>query len=126
MASINWKNVDSDVRRMARELVEDPEYQEALRRRLVDRKAPTMMRLLLQWPDQKARDPQELWRGKPPLTVVFKHPLGYDPLAEQTRLMIEKQTARERQEQREKQTAAASPPPEDPPDPDTPELVRGI
>ena len=123
---VNWKNVALDVRRAARALIEDPEYQEALRRRLADGKATRMMRRLWQWADKKSRDPQEPRRNKPPLTVVLKHPLGYDPLAEQTRLMIEKQTARESQEQREKQTAAASPPPEDPPDPDTPELVRDI
>ncbi len=107
---------------MARELVEDPEYQEALRRRLADSKAPRMMRLLLQWPDQKARDPQELWRGKPPLTVVLKHlPGQYDPLAENTRQrqMIEakareEQKARARQEARDKQSADATP--EDPPE----------
>ena len=44
-----------------------------------------MMRLLLQWPDKKSRDPGELRRGKLPLTVVMPYlpgdPRG-DPLRE--------------------------------------------
>jgi len=45
MARIKWTNVALDVRRKARELVEDPEYLAALDRRLADGKAPRMMRL---------------------------------------------------------------------------------
>ena len=110
---------------MARELVEDPEYRAALHRSLADGKAPRMRRLLLQWPDQKARDPQELWRRKPPHTVVMKHlpgdPRG-DPLREKTQRMIEAK-AREEEEARAQQAAAAAAP-EEPADPDHPELVR--
>jgi hypothetical protein len=117
MARIKWTNVASDVRRMARGLVEDPEYRAALHRRLADGKAPR--RLLLLWPDQKARDPQELRRGKPPLTVAMNHlpgdPAG-DPLREKTQRMIEakereEQEARAQQAAPDKQAAAA---PEDP------------
>jgi hypothetical protein len=122
---INWTNVASDVRRMARELVEDPEYRAALHRRLADGKAPRMRRLLLQWADTKSRDPEELWRGKPPHTVASKYlpwdPRG-DPLREKTQRMIEAK-AREEEEARAQQAAAAAAP-EEPADPDHPELVR--
>ena len=129
MARIKWNKVDSDVRRMARELVEDPEYRAALRRRLADGKAPRMMRLLLQWPEQKARDPQELRRGKPPLTVVMKYlpgdPAG-DSMREQTQRMIEPK-AREEEEARTRHAAGERPAtatPEKPSDPDQLEVYR--
>jgi hypothetical protein len=130
MARIKWNNVASDVRRMARELVEDPEYRAALHRRLADGKAPRMMRLLLQWADTKSRDPAELQRGKPTLTVATKHlpgdPAG-DPMREQTQRMIEakarEEEARARQEEdaRARQAAGDRPAaarPEEPSDPD--------
>src|SRR5258707_6551577 len=119
MARIKWTNVASDVRRKARALVEDPEYLAALDRRLVDGKAPRMMRLLLQWPDQKARDPEELRRGLPPVTVASKYlpwdPRG-DPMREQSERMIaakerEEEEARAQQAVPDNQAAAA---PEDP------------
>jgi hypothetical protein len=135
MARIKWANVASDVRRMARALVEDPEYLAALERRLADGKAPQMMRLLLQWADQKARDPQERRRGKPPLTVAMKYlpgdPAG-DSMREQTQRMIEakarEEEARARQagDARAKQAARDKPaalPPADASDPDELELV---
>ena len=119
MARIKWTNVALDVRRKARELVEDPEYLAALDRRLADGKAPRMRRLLLQWPDQKARDPDELRRGLPPLTVASKYlpwdPRG-DPMREQSERMIaakerEEEEARAQQAAPDKQVAVA---PEDP------------
>jgi hypothetical protein len=133
MARIKWNNVDSDVRRMARELVEDPEYRAALQRRLADGKAPRMMRLLLQWPDQRARDPQELRRGKPPLTVVMKYlpgdPAG-DSMREQTQRMIEAKEeearARQAEDARAQQAARDKPAalqPDNPSDPDELEVV---
>jgi hypothetical protein len=121
MARIKWTNVASDVRRKARALVEDPEYLAALDRRLADGKAPRMMRLLLQWPDQKARDPDELRRGLPPLTVASKYlpwdPRG-DPMREQSERMIaakerEEEEARAQQAAPDKQVAAAPEEPEE-------------
>ena len=113
---------------MARGLVEDPEYRAALHRRLADGKAPRMRRLLLQWPDKKSRDPAELQRGKPTLTVAMKHlpgdPAG-DPLREKTQRMIDakarEEEARTRQEEdaRAQQAARDQPaalPPDDPSD----------
>jgi hypothetical protein len=135
MARIKWTNVASDVRRKARELVEDPEYLAALDRRLADGKAPRMMRLLLQWADTKSRDPAELRRGKPTLTVATKHlpgdPAG-DPLRERTQRMVEakarEEEARARQEEaaRAQQAARDKPaalPPDDPSDPEELEVV---
>ncbi len=126
---VNWKNVALDVRRAARALIEDPEYQEALRRRLADGKAPRMMRWLWQWADKKSRDPQEPRRHKPPFTIVLKHlPGQYDPLAEKTRQMIEAKATREEQEACARQEAcdkqAADTTPEDPPAPDVLEVYR--
>jgi hypothetical protein len=103
-----WENVDAAIRRMARELVEDPEYRAALHRRLADGKAPRMMRLVLQFADKKARDPRERRRGKPPLTVVMRYlpgdPKG-DPLREREQRMIE---AKERAEEAARAQQAAS------------------
>lgn len=117
---IKWDRVVLDLRRRARALVEDPRYLESLRRRLIDGKAPRMMRLLLQWPDKKARDPEEQGRGKPPLTVVMDHlPGTYDPLAERQKAMIaaleadEALQARAREEARTKQATAEAAPPDD-------------
>jgi hypothetical protein len=116
MARIKWTNVALDVRRMARELVEDPEYLAALHRRLADGKATRMKRLLLQWADTKSRDPYELRRGKPPLTVVTKYlpgdPAAHDPMREKTQRMIEakereEEEARAQQAAPDKQAAAA-------------------
>jgi len=115
MARIKWTNVASDVCRMARALVEDPEYLAALERRLADGKAPQMMRFLLQWPDQKARDPQELRRGKPPLTVVMKYLPGDPRMGEAT---AREEEARAQQAARDKPAAPA-----DSSDPDELELV---
>src|SRR5258707_11688391 len=121
MARINWTNVALDVRRKARPLVEDPEYLAALDRRLADGKAPRMRRLLLQWPDQKARDPDELRRGLPPLTVASKYlpwdPRG-DPMREQSERMIaakerEEEEARAQQAAPDKQVAVAPEEPEE-------------
>jgi len=106
---IKWDKVVLDARRRARALVEDPGYQESLRRRLADGKAPKMMALLLRWPEKKSRDPYELRRGKPPLTVATKYlpwdPRG-DPMREQGERMIEAK-AREEEEARARQAAAA-------------------
>jgi hypothetical protein len=116
-----WENVDAAVRRMARELVEDPAYRAALHRRLADGKAPRMMRLLLQWPDKKSRDPRERRRGKPTLTVAMAYlpwdPKG-DPLRERAQRMIEakeraEEAARAQQAPPANQAAAG---PEDPED----------
>jgi hypothetical protein len=110
MARIKWENVDADVRRMARELVEDPEYRAALHRRLADGKAPRMMRLLLQWADKKSRDPRELRRGKPTLTVATKYlpgdPAG-DPMREKTQRMIEAKAREEQARARQEEDARA-------------------
>ena len=132
MARIKWTNVASDVRRMARALVEDPEYLAALERRLADGKAPRMMRLLLQWADQKARDPQERRRGKPPLTVAMEYlpgdPAG-DSMREQTRMIEarareEEARARQAGDARAQQVARDKPAaPADASDPDELELV---
>jgi len=105
----------------------------ALDRRLADGKAPRMMRLLLQWPDQKARDPQELRRGKPPLTVVMKYlpgdPAG-DSMREQTQRMIEAKEgearARQAEDARAQQAARDKPAalqPDNLSDPDELEVV---
>jgi hypothetical protein len=116
---IRWDKLAMEVRRKARALVEDPECQESLRRRLEDGKAPRMMRLLLEWPDKKSRDPEELRRGRRPVTYMLPFRLGeYDPLAEREKAMIaaqeaqEEQEARERQEARNKQSAATAASPE--------------
>ncbi len=126
---INWDKVVLDLRRRARALVEDPAYQESLRRRLTDGKAPRMMALLLRWPEKKSRDPYERRRGKPPLTIVMDHlPGEYDPLAEREGAMIEAQQADEALQARVREGAgikqAAAAPPEDPPDPDALELYQ--
>jgi hypothetical protein len=126
MARIKWTNVASDVRRKARELVEDPEYLAALDRRLVDGKAPGMRRLLLQWADTKSRDPEELRRGLPPFTVASKYlpwdPRG-DPMREQTQRMIEAK-AREEEEARAQQEASDKHAAEAPEEPMDLEVVR--
>lgn len=132
---IRWDKRAMDVRRAARALVEDPEYQESLRRRLDDGKAPQMMRLLLQWPAMKSHDPRELWRGKPPLAYGSKY-LPWDPradpLRERAQRMIEakarEEEARARQagDARAQQAAREKPaalPPADASDPDELELV---
>jgi hypothetical protein len=111
-----------DVRRAARALVEDPEYQESLRRRLDDGKAPQMMRLLLQWPALKSRDRRELRRGKPPLVVGSMKYLPWDPradpLRERAQRMIEakarqEEEARARPAAPDKQVAVAPEEPEE-------------
>ena len=129
MARIKWTNVASDVRRMARELVEDPEYLAALDRRLADGKAPGMRRLLLQWADTKSRDPEELRRGLPPFTVASEY-LPWDPahdnMREQTDRMIAAR-AREEEDARAQQAAGDRPAtatPEEPSDPDQLEVYR--
>ena len=126
MARIKWTNVALDVRRKARALVEDPEYLAALDRRLADGKAPRMMRLLLQWADTKSRDPEELRRGLPPVTVASKY-LPWDPRGDPMRVKTQ-QEARARQEEdaRAQQAARDKPaalPPDDPSAPDELELV---
>ena len=106
---------------MARGLVEDPEYLAALDRRLADGKAPRMRRLLLQWADTKSRDPDELRRGLPPLTVAMKYLPGdprADPMREQSERMIaakerEEEEARAQQAAPDKQVAAAAEEPEE-------------
>jgi hypothetical protein len=117
---IRWDKRAMEVRRAARALVEDPEYQESLRRRLDDGKAPQMMRLLLQWPAMKSHDPRELRRGKPPLVVGSMKYLPWDPradpLRERAQRMIEakarqEEEARARPAAPDKQAAAT---PEDP------------
>src|SRR5258705_3544247 len=130
---IRWDKLAMEVRRRARALVEDPECQESLRRRLGDGKAPRMMRLLLEWPDKKSRDPDELRRGTPPLTYMLPFHLGeYDPLAEQEKVMIaaqeaqEEQEAHERREARNKLSAATAASPEEPPGSNDLQLVRDI
>jgi len=128
MARIKWTNVALDVRRKARALVEDPEYLAALDRRLADGKAPRMRRLLLQWPDQKARDPEELRRGLPPFTVASKYlpwdPRG-DPMREKTQRMIEAK-AREEEEARAKQAAPANQAAAAPEDPEEGEPLESV
>ena len=126
MARIKWTNVALDVRRKARALVEDPEYLAALDRRLADGKAPRMRRLLLQWADTKSRDPEELRRGLPPVTVASKY-LPWDPRGDPMRVKTQ-QEARARQEEdaRAQQAARDKPaalPPDDPSDPEELEVV---
>jgi hypothetical protein len=126
-----WDKVVPDMRRRARALVENPEYQESLRRRLLDGKAPKMLALLLQWPEKKSRDPYEQERGKPPLTVVVDHTPGtYDPLAEREKAMLEAQKAEEAlraragEETRTAQATAAAVVPDEPSDGEALELYE--
>jgi hypothetical protein len=128
---IAWDRVVLDLRRRARALVEDPQYQESLRRRLADGKAPRMRRLLWQSPEKKARDPYERRRGKPPLPVVMSHRPGqYDPLAAQEKAMLERQAeqeeqeARIRQETQDREAARPAAAPHEPSDPDALELYQ--
>jgi hypothetical protein len=126
-----WDKVVPDMRRRARALVENPEYQESLRRRLLDGKAPKMLALLLQWPEKKSRDPYEQELGKPQLTVVVDRTPGtYDPLAEREKAMLEAQKAEEAlraragEETRTAQATAAAVVPDEPSDGEALELYE--
>jgi hypothetical protein len=128
---IKWDKMVLDMRLRARALVENPEYQESLRRRLLDGKAPKMLALLLQWPEKKSRDPYEQELGKPQLTVVVDRTPGtYDPLAEREKAMLEAQKAEEAlraragEETRTEQATAAAVVPDEPSDGETLELYE--
>jgi hypothetical protein len=127
-ARVKWDQVAVDIRRAARALVEDPEYREALGRRIADGKARTMPRLLWEWAERKSREPADRQPRKTMAFVTEVLPWLNDPLAERTRIMIEAQEADEAQQARVREEAgnklAAAAPPEDPPDPDALELYQ--
>ncbi len=115
----------AEVRQLAFALVADPEYQDALFRRIQDGRAREMQAVLLRLPDRAANHPAWQAVGRRPLTLICgpKH----DPMAEQTRRMVEAQLQEEeellrRQAHPEPQTATTSP--EEAIDPDEPEVVR--
>jgi len=106
---LNGKKLAASLRTAARALVEDPEYREALARRIDDGKAPRMRRLLWQLADQKSREPEALRPRKLPLSFISDHlpwDPAHDPMREQGERMIEAK-AREEEEARARQAAAA-------------------
>jgi hypothetical protein len=105
------------VRKMARDFVEDPGYEETLDRRIADGKAAHMERWRLKKSLEDGARPR-----RPPLAFTDKTlPWRHDPLAEQERDMI---AAQEREEHDHAAAAAAAP--EEPSDPGALELVRDI
>jgi hypothetical protein len=124
------EDLASRLHRAAWELVRDPEYVEALHRRINDGKAPAMERLLAELLDEKSRNP-ETWRPRKSFCFLSKHPPWLmDPLAERERIMIEAQEAeavlqaRVREEARTKQATAAAAPPDEPSDDEALELYE--
>jgi hypothetical protein len=118
-ARLKWDQVAVDVRRAARALMEDPEYREALVRRIADGKARTMRRLLWEWAERKSQEPADRQPRKPLSMVTEGLPWLNDPLAERERIMIEAQEAEAvlqalvREEARTKQVTAAAMPPDE-------------
>ena len=119
-AGISWESLALQLHQAAWALVQDPEYVEALRRRIDDGKAPAMERLLCEIVEQNSQKP-EVWRPKKPCAFVSEVPPWFmDPLAERERIMIEGQEAeaalqaRVREEARTKQATAAAAPPDEP------------
>ncbi len=122
------EDIAQRLHREAWALVHDPEYVDALERRIDDGKASQMAALHLEIAVQKAREPQK-WRPRRPFRFLSEHPPGLiDPLAERERTMIaareaqDQLEARARQEARDPQAAGATVAPEDPSDPDSPVL----
>ncbi len=125
---VSWGSLKVKLHESAWAVVQDPEYQEALRRRIDDGKAPEMERLLHEIVEQNSRKP-EAWRSTKPLAFLSKHPPWFmDPLAEVEKAMIEKQREQEEQEARlqqvarDKQVGGTPDTPDDEEDPDGPEL----
>jgi hypothetical protein len=123
-AGISWERLALQLHQAAWALVEDPEYVEALQRRIDDGKAPAMERLLCELIEQNSRKP-EVWRPKKPLVFVSEVPPWLmDPLAEREKAMLERQAeqeeqeARIRQETQDQEAARPAAAPDDPSDAD--------
>ncbi len=121
---IAFDKVKAEVRKGAHALVTDPEYLDALFRRIQDGRAPHMQAMLLRWPERAAKHPAWQAVDRRPLDVICgpKH----DPMAEQTQKMVEAQLQEEeepsrRQAQPAQQTTTS---PEGATDPDELEVVR--
>src|SRR5260370_814751 len=84
-----------------------------------------MMRLLLQWPDRKARDPDELRRGLPPLTVAMNH-LPWDPRGDPMREQSERMIAAKEREEEEARAQQAAPDKQVPAAPEEPEEAEHL
>jgi len=129
-AESGWANLALRLHQAAWALVRDPEYREALQRRIDDGKAPAMERLLCELIEQNSRKP-EVWRPKKPLVFVSEVPPWLmDPLAEREKAMLERQAeqeeqeARIRQETRHQEAARPGAAPGEPSDPDALELYQ--
>jgi hypothetical protein len=127
-AGISWERLALQLHQAAWALVQDPEYVDALRRRIGDGKAPAMERLLCEITEENSRKP-EAWRPKKPVAFVSEVPPWLmDPWAEREKAMLErqaddeKQEALARQEAPDKQTATTAAPPDEPADLDDPVL----
>jgi hypothetical protein len=129
-AGISWESLALQLHQAAWALVQDPEYVEALQRRIDDGKAPAMECLLCELIEQNSRKP-EVWRSKKPLVFVSEVPPWLmDPLAERENAMSERQAeqeeqeARIRQETRDQEAARPAAAPDEPSDPDALELYQ--
>jgi hypothetical protein len=111
----------ADFRKAVRALVDDPDYQEALERRIADGKAPRMRHVLWEMAEQKLRDPGAL---RSPLTFLagdhYPWCPAVDPLRERTEHMLAEQ--RREEEARAQQAARDKPATATPEEPDPDEL----
>ena len=121
------------IRRWAKELIEDPEYQPALWRRLQDGQAREILSYALAWAFTASEDPAWQQVGRPRLTVICSLDPKNDPLKEQQDQKLEAQRAQEEQRAQERQQRAHPEPPaqglkapvvEEPGEPDDYEVVQ--